>query len=98
MTSTLEKIKKEKHKQEWVGDVAAALGIMAMIPVAWYVTKTGFVRDINIYWMILRLASCILWVYFGCVNNITPNIISGSIVGIIVFYLIIMKILLDGKN
>lgn len=89
---------KPKYKQVWVGDIAAVVGIIALIPLVWYVMETQQVRDLHMGWMLLKIIATLCWLYFGIVNKIQPNIISSSCILAILLFLLGMKIYVSNKN
>ena len=44
-----------KYKAEWVGDIAAIIGIIALLPIAWYVTATEKTHQLNYFWLVIKL-------------------------------------------
>jgi uncharacterized protein with PQ loop repeat len=87
--------KNNVYKDAWVGDVAAILGIIALIPLAWHVTATEHTHSLNYMWLGIKLVAAGLWFYFGYVNRITPNVISSVAIGALVIYLIGIKIYIE---
>lgn len=86
---------KKRFKEEWSGDIAAVLGIFALLPIAWYVSSTGYVRDVSLSWLILKLTASSLWLYYGWVNENTPTVIGAMSTGLILMFLVVMKIFLE---
>lgn len=85
------KTKTITRKYEWVGDAAAVLGIISLLPVAWAATTTGNVHNLDYTWLSISLASTILWFLFGYTNKIHPTTISAISIGVIIIYLILLK-------
>lgn len=92
-------MEKGKHyKHENIGNIAGILGIIALVPLAWDVMQTNVVKHLNILWLLIRLLSTGMLLYFGIINKITPIIIASGGVGIILLYLLGMKIYMETVN
>lgn len=78
-----------KLKKEWVGQLAAIIGIIALLPIGWYVIFTYKYINISLVWIFLKILGAGLWLYFGLVNKITPNVIL-SIASLIVLFIIVI--------
>ena len=87
--------RKPKYKYDWVGDLAAIFGIIALLPLVFYVTTTQQVRDLHLGWLLLKLMSVSLWLVYGLANSIIPSVISAVSVGLLLLYLIGVKIYIN---
>lgn len=82
------KKKNRRLKDEWVGFTAVILGVIAFGPLIWNTFNYQSTHSLHYGWLILRLITSILWVWYGVANNLPPNVISAAI-AIVVFVLLI---------
>lgn len=86
------------YKYNYIGTLAAILGIIALLPIAWHITKSNIDKDleasknIKYSWMALRIISVLLWLFFGIANNINPTVMSSIGLLILLIYIVIMKL------
>lgn len=82
------KKKDRKLKDEWAGFAAVVLGVIAFGPLIWNTFSYKSTHSLHYGWLILRLITSILWVWYGVANGLVPNVISAAI-AIAVFVLLI---------
>lgn len=82
----------QRFKGEIIGEIASIISVIALLPLAWHVTSTGNVENIEISWMMLKLIAIGMWFYFSWINMIIPNIICSVGIGAIIIYLIGCKL------
>lgn len=80
-------------KKEWVGNIAAIVGIVALVPITWHVIFTEKYRTVNLSWTFLKMFGAVLWLYFGIINNITPTIVVSIATLFILFIVVLGKFL-----
>lgn len=85
---------RKRFKGEIIGELASIISVVALLPLAWEVTSTGNVSNIQISWMFVKLVAIGMWFYFAWVNMIIPNIICSVGIGAIIIYLIGCKLLI----
>lgn len=90
--------KKCEFKGELVGEIASIITVLALVPFAWYITTTGDVQNINIFWMLLKLVAIVMWLYFSWINAIVPNIICYVGISALFLYIIGCKIFLGARK
>jgi len=61
----------------WLGIVAAALGIIAIAPQVIRTAVTRETHGLAWSWMIIALAGAVAWLIYGIQTKTLPNIVSG---------------------
>jgi len=85
-------------KKEWVGEIAAVIGIIAFIPLVWHVTSKKTTYSLHYAWLIIKIFAAVLWLVYGITNDLPPNI-TGSVAAIIILtYLLFIKIYYESSG
>ena|SRR3989344_4855749 len=94
-----EKKEKEKiYKDAWIGDIAAAISICSYVPLILHVTFNKATYSLHYYWLLLGLASSILWFIYGDINDSTPNVVASFSMIIVMLYFLIIKIYFESTG
>jgi uncharacterized protein with PQ loop repeat len=83
---------KKEVRDEKIGYIAAALGIMAYVPLVYQVAFKKATHSLHYLWMIIGAVSSVLWMIYGVKNKLLPNIYGSAVVLTILLFLAITKI------
>ena len=79
-------------KIEWVGLVAAGLGILRFVPLALQVTFRKATHSLHYLWLVIGIVAAVMWLLYGLANHLLPNIIGSIAAMVVMVYLGIIKI------
>jgi uncharacterized protein with PQ loop repeat len=83
--------KRRKLQKEWVGGLAAILGMFAFVPLLYNTTVYKSTHSLHYAWLILRIGVSALWIWYGVANDLVPNIVSATAAIAILLYLLTVK-------
>ena len=82
----------------FIGLLAAIIGIIAFIPILINTTINKSTHSLHYGWLILKLISSLLWLYYGIKNKLTPTILSSITLILCFIYLISYKYYVECNN
>ncbi len=61
----------------WTGDVGALLGIIGFLPFLCNIISRKESHTISWSWLVIGIVSSGLWLYYGYINELLPNLVSA---------------------
>lgn len=77
---------------EIIGLVAALITMSSFLPQAMKIHRTKETRDLSLPSFIFLSIGLSLWIVYGILIRSGPVILANSVGGIVIFYIIVMKI------
>jgi MtN3 and saliva related transmembrane protein len=86
------------NKLNWIGYVAAIIGIIGTSSQIVKTIKMKESRDLSLIFLLLGLCTSILWFVHGIANKVKPAIVSGILDILLAFTLVYLKFKYNGKK
>ena len=75
-----------------IGGVATILAIVSLVPQVLKTWRTRSAVDLSAYWLIIALASMILWIAYGALLSAWAIVVANGATLVLVLVLLVMKI------
>ncbi len=82
----------------WTGDVGAFLGIIGFLPFLCSVISRKEFGTLSWSWLVIGIASSGMWLYYGYINELLPNLVSAMFWIGAYGLLFILKVIYSGKR
>lgn len=81
---------------EIIGLIAATLTTSSFVPQVYKLWKSKSTEDISLLMYIVLFTGCMLWLYYGLVVDSLPVIFANAITGLLVAFVVLLKLKFRG--